>query len=916
MHEMSSGILKIGVVNSGMFDTLELNTDVPAVHLVGDNNVGKTSLIELIQFLYFFDLRDMRFSKSLSESLRFYFRPEGSYLLFTVRTITKRVRTIGVYGTGTADSRQVFVFDGPFVLSEFLDDERKVLPLQRVGVRFADRRWYLYTRAEDYGRALIGDCKDDAANVQLFDFDQESFRLLRRLLQQLLRLDRLSASNIREALMALVENEGVKTRIDVAREFTQRYQRVRAIRTRIADVRRLQPLVERWTEACQRQATAQDAEYTIRSRLFGVGAACCERFRQQVAAIEADLDAVARARYHIEQQRQELANQLAEVTMRQRTLEQHAARLDQLRSRCAGGTEHDLRAERDTLIAQRGELERRLAQLHAADPSALQQQVQRLRRRYDEVQRRLASRTIDHLLAECDLPEDTRALARFLASERLLGMPVAEAVRDVEQLIRAVMTAATAVDAQGTFTGFGLSVPRAYWYRARDDDEPLAEQCERLQREIAERERDLAVAQDGQRVQREIQTLRDRIRELEQRIDDWRHLRDLETETGGDAALRGMIERCHRERADIEARQRHLGEQLAAYTSQEVDLRTTKHRITTQMTDISSVLNQLEPVDSWETSDVDGQTDDDLLRMFSALQADYRDQRNEVRRAEDAVRRAQAALEEVYDREGSDIAFHAWVGNKQEIIATLPTLEAELGEQYRNLITQVKGELDTLATAFDIVGERIVDLNHTIRSVSISNIARIEIVVRGSSVIDAIREKSRLQLDLFTSPSEPMDVAQAESLIEEYLTTMTSTHGRELSLDQLVHLTFRVTFAGTNDVREVNEIANFESNGTAIAVKIVMYLGLIRLLQTQSRCRLMMRIPFFLDEVGSLSSNNVREIIRYCEQYHFLPIFASPTPRAEMSHSYLLRRVGARSALVNVLVATDMEAVHADTGVA
>ena len=82
MSHYISSIRKIGVINSGMFDTLNLNFDVAAVHLVGANNVGKTSLIALIQFLFFPSINEMTFIKSTGESMNFYFRPEGSYILF------------------------------------------------------------------------------------------------------------------------------------------------------------------------------------------------------------------------------------------------------------------------------------------------------------------------------------------------------------------------------------------------------------------------------------------------------------------------------------------------------------------------------------------------------------------------------------------------------------------------------------------------------------------------------------------------------------------------------------------------------------------------------------------------------------------------------------------------------------------
>ena len=51
MREAVSSILKVGLINSGMFDTLELTTDVRAVHPVGYNNAGKPRLLELIHFI-------------------------------------------------------------------------------------------------------------------------------------------------------------------------------------------------------------------------------------------------------------------------------------------------------------------------------------------------------------------------------------------------------------------------------------------------------------------------------------------------------------------------------------------------------------------------------------------------------------------------------------------------------------------------------------------------------------------------------------------------------------------------------------------------------------------------------------------------------------------------------------------------
>jgi len=156
MSDYTASIRRIGMINSGMFDTLSLNFDVKAVHLVEANNVGKTSLIAMIQFLFFPNFNEMTFIKSSGESMGFYFRPEGSYILFEVRTITGNIRTVGIYGTGESDGRVNFVFNGGFELKEFLSEDSTPKSLQEVQTSFFSRDFRRFDRFQRYEEALLG----------------------------------------------------------------------------------------------------------------------------------------------------------------------------------------------------------------------------------------------------------------------------------------------------------------------------------------------------------------------------------------------------------------------------------------------------------------------------------------------------------------------------------------------------------------------------------------------------------------------------------------------------------------------------------------------------------------------------------------------------------------------------------------
>ena len=901
MREVVSSILKLGLVNSGMFDTLELATDVRAVHLVGDNNVGKTSLIECMQFLFFPDLRDMHFSKGLSETLAFYFRREGSYIVFSVRTVRGTIRTLAIYGTGTADSRQVMVFDGVFDLATLLDDQQHVRPPQQLGVALADRRFHLFRRVEEHEQALVGEHSVDQANIQLFDLTRGNARLLRQLLQNLLRLERLSVRDIRQFLNALVLSTGAKVRIDVAQDFDRKYAETRAIRNRIAQLTQLQPLLVAWTAARTRLDASTAAEARATQRLFWAATRYAAALDDERATLLAQATSVRQTLLQCDAERQQRADAQAATRSSIAAHERTRITLGRLRARCADQTADTVRTTRDHVSYQAIALQSRLDAAATASVDQVERRVRAARADLTRLQRQHDQRTVDDLLADAD--DDTRALVHFVFGEPIRSLPVA-AVTDPEALQATVRALAAHVDADGVLRAAGLAVTRTTWWRATDDELPLAERLAQATQTLQAAEDDLAIAQDRAQVTAQIRALQHRVSDLDEVLLAFRQLAELVQQHGDETDLADSIATAHAA--------------LAQHQADSTALATTIQTQQDTLIRINSTLRETEQraqeVRLVEVGAHDGACPDDiaatpahaLAEEFRRCRDQQRDQRSERRRAEEAYRDPDTRLQERYERDAPTVPFAVWVDEQHQLTTQIDRLEDQLRASYVNLVALVKGELDKLTHAFDVVRGRVAELNQMVRRVSISNIAQIALQVQESELVEAIRQTSQLQIDMFAAPNATLSLAQAEQQIEQYLIGTLRAHGRELRLDDLFQLQFQVTYAETGEQRTVSEIHAFESNGTAIGVKIVVYLGLIRLLQGNRR-GVLTRIPFFLDEVGSLSSNNVRQLIDYCTEHHFLPIFASPTIRADIPHSYILQRSGDRSRLVNEVILTERD---------
>ena len=913
MREVVSRIQRIGLVNSGMFDMLDLNTDVRAIHLVGDNNVGKTSLIELIQFLYFPQLSEMHFSKTLPETMSFYFRPEGSYLLFEVRTLRGTQRTLGIFGTGTADSRQVFVFDGQYTLSDFLDTQQHVLGFQQVGQRLASRRFHIYPRVEDHERALVGEHSDDRANVQLFDLPRGNFRHLRKLLQNLLRLERLTSRDIRLFLNTLVESSGAKTRIDLARDFDRKYGEIKAIRDRIANLNRLRPLIEDWARAAQRLEQARADEQTARHRLSHATHRAITELIAERQALTGRLSVLNDGQQQLEDERQRLADTLAADRNQLQMLEAQQREHQQLLQRCAERQEADVHAERDLLTYQAIELQKTIERVNTTALGAITRKVDQLRGARERLRRQIEQRTVAHVIDEAGLDEETRILLRFLVAEGLLSLLASHAVVDLDALTTAARAARAMLDADGIFRGFGLCVARDDWYHPLTQQQSLAERLADTEGLLANAEQELAIAADHAEAQRRLSAIHRQAAQCDDLLRAFQRLHELDAL---ERAAPRLSERVGVVMLQLQAtaeRQHQILEQHKRLIGEQVKCRSEIERLEQLRREQESLLRDIGGVTDSCPEDIANLGGDDLRQLLAFAQRKHNQSRSALQSAQTTLSDTQARLADIHERETTDVTFDAWIQEKQLLTSQVERLEGQLRESYANLMTLVKGELDKLTQAFEVVRSRIAELNGFIRKVSISNIERIELQVQESHLVEAIRQTSRLQLDLFSSVSGGISLQESERLIEEFVIGTLQVHGRELSLDDLFQLEFRVTFAQTGEQRTVAEIHAFESNGTAIGVKIVVYLGLIKLLQGTRRGSLA-RIPFFLDEVGSLSSNNVRQIIAYCDEHNFLPIFASPTVRDDIPHSYVLRRYGERSQLVTEIVLTERETSDASAG--
>ncbi len=897
LSNYTSSIRKIGLVNSGMFDELTLNFDVKAIHLVGANNVGKTSLISLIQFLYFPFLNEMTFIKSPAESLGFYFRPEGSYILFEVRTITGNVRTVGIFGTGGTDSRVNFVFNGGFETRDFMDPDNIPLHIDRLQTDFFARDFERFEKFEKYEDALLGLHTSGNYNVPMFELSKTNFRLLRKLMQGLLKLDRIDARDVQRFLIKIVEKGTIKTKFNLLQDFEQKYRHISRLRIELRELDALKPIMALYQKLCEQIARSQDSRRQHQQRLFHLSSVYLKQ-------LEVHQTATARQYNRLEDELERLGRQISAQSKKEARAESRRTALTdqknvfiELDAIAKQHTEAIVKQKRDTLTYAMVDLDKALADHKPERAAALQRQRKTLQRELDSVRRQLRDQTLETLWVQAGFDEEHRALLKFLVAKALSSLKSADVLADRDAFVAASAAVRDQVDADGRFIGFGLDIPRAVWFIAEKDQEPLGDRKERLKKEIAKVDAAIEVAQNFAHKQKERDRLQAAIARQDRLLTQLAKWQALVAEWESVANLEATLAK---QTAELE----RLRRSVAAKTEQNRTVRQQQHRVHADLKAAEARLREigrkhadLKSFDGAPPENLAGLGTDALREEYQQVRQQLGDIEKDLKRLETDLIEPRNELEARYEKNAGDIGFDQWLASKANLANEVEGLEDQLQREYNGIFTVVRAKLSKITQAFRNVQEQVAALNKAIRHVKISNIDRIKIDIEKTALLDAIEHSSPTQLDLFAVNTRPDSLEEAHAKVEDYFAQI-KKHGNEINLKDMFRLKFAVFFNQQDKPVIRYDIHRFESNGTETGVKIVIYLGLIGLLQERKNV-VGTRIPFFLDEVGSLDSENLKQLIAYCEANNFLPIFASPNIREDISHNYLLLRDGKRSRKVS-----------------
>ncbi len=892
------GPTRLIAIRSGKYDYGEIDLTEP-VHLVGPNNVGKTSLIALLQLLYVDSQNHMSFSRPMDESKRYYFPDTSSYVLFEVLTPTG-YQVLGVHGLGKIKRNDFerFSYQGKFDRADFLDENRMVRENKEIRARLVDRQ-YTSLEPKHLRAALTGLGNNKGVNLGLVPLrHRDHYPRFRTVFQYLLKLSQLRQKELKNLLLDLYRGDFRQLEIVLAKDMSENLHIIRKGQAEISKLTELRPGVVKLVEYASTRGKIRRTMPSIWSDLGRASTLLSIKLSTEAKTLAKEQQEAGREEEDLRNRIKELESRRETTTRRMALSENEKDQLEKERTRFAGFILEFKQQERLDLQKK---LDALVVRLHAGRSEKFET-VDHRRNDLLRTRKQLALR-LENLVDSAGkkilalLPDDDKREDFFkLLDAGLLGLPWGDGGFEVtddsslEKWLNDFQKCFTSSGFQGNGVRINLeSLP------APDLEQYV--NAERITLNLAGVDRDIercAEILESIEEQTALESRRDQLQgthdDLGQEIADWKKFQKM---LDHEPTLLAEMKELNLVQAEQVATNAKIMTDLGELKDREHTLLDLIAGVEEARVDMNDTMAALQPPDpGWFEMDEDGdvvtqeKSESDSSLSFADYALRYKKSQDSQIRFDERVKERLRNIEERTYGKYPAAAEKATILALQEQIDALPHREAAIQEMWRTLSVDLRSSFKALWQDLEILKGRVDVLNRQLGKVTISNLQRVRLIIEerrewGGQIRDMLDFDD---MPLFTDPKK------AAAAIDD-VAKLLDQHER-VHLSDLFGFRFEITTTDGQTKRYQN-LDNIESNGTTITIKVLINVLLLRELLNRDE----VKIPYYLDEASSLDQDNLTAIVDYSRNRGFIPVLASPDPMEAAGHLYFISEVDGRVVL-------------------
>ncbi|MFN5026037.1 MAG: hypothetical protein ACK5HJ_09840 [Bacteroidota bacterium] len=844
-------LTRLIVLNSKVYGKAEIRlNDCDSLQLVGPNNIGKSTLIYALNFLFVIDGNKMTFSgqrKGDKETIHHYFPNHNqSYIVFEV--FKKNYYCI-IVKRDAESNLEYYRFDNEYREEYFVDEDKRLLKFEDVKNRiqqagfdlttFKDKREvfnYVYQRGRR-NNAVVW--LDD--NVKSEGLSNNFSRIYRYLINTKL----INNKNLKEALIVADNRE------NEVLNFSQKNKKdisdLMKVNSEIRNIRSVKVEFEEFREAVSQYS----AKARVISQLYYGFKENYENTLPQLQTqlIERDKN-IASLKTEINEelipQKADLDRKIggkeAEINAKAHVLSEKEIELKTILS---FEPENMLKESLANYDGKRKDIESRitLVEMQKLSSHQLESRLATINQTIARYESQIKNYN-DLLINKISGTVENRKLLNTLLSDQVISLPGNQVIKKIKKIS----------DTLNLFDG-EIDISKNLVMKDFKSVEEIKQELESVKQERASTESLMKVVSEFEKSQAELAKINDEIESIKLKLQKIKGKPSLQKNID---KLKAEINDLNTQKEKFEHEQKIISKKIAQKSNDLQELVEDKKKREDRIRQIQDFKRELDEygilAETYETSE-------SLDQLYNKVIINQRDRDLLKVNKDKLFDKLRDKLQSTYADE------HEFIEYVQEEVALIEEKERSVMALLESISTQFANPAYTLLKRYEEFKEFVYNkFNQKLSQTRISDIESLTIeLVDNKKLVDEVKKISQIQ-QIKGQLMFEFDTSENLKVLNNYLDS-----GKKIEFDDLFDITLHLSKKGTSKVVDLSD--QIESDGTDKMIRLVIIMSIINRLAVNDDEN---RVALFIDEVATIDKQNRPELVRFCREHHFIPIFAAP----------------------------------------
>lgn len=844
-------LTRVIVLNSKVYGKAEIRLDdCDSLQLVGPNNIGKSTLIYALNFLFIIDGQKMSFSgnrKGDKETIHHYFPNHNqSFIVFEV--FKKSYYSI-IVKRDSESNLEYYKFDSEYKEDYFVDEDKRLLKFEEVKERLAaaDLKLEQFKDKRDVFQFVYQRGKRNNAVVWLDDSVRSEgiSNNFSRIYRYLINTKLITNKNLKEALIVADNRENETL------NFSQKNKKdINDLKRINNEIRNLKSVKNEFDEFRELVSQYNAKSHILSELYFGFNKNYAHTMPELQVQLHEKDKAIGRLNTEMNEelipQKADLDRKIggkeAEINARTQLLHEKE---NEIKIIDAYEPVKILNEQLANLDKERKTIESRItiAEMQKLNSQQIENKIVRIDEQMTRVNMQVKNYS-NLLINKISGSVENRKLLNSILSDQVSSLPGDQVLKQIHKISQTL----------NIFDG-QIDISKNIEIKDFKNVDQLKEELAALKEEKVQQEALLKVVKDLEASQEQLGKIEEQIEVIKHKL---ARIKLKPTLVKSLEKHKAEINELMADKEKFEAEQKQIAKTIARKSNELRDLLDEKQK---RQERINRLIEMKHEIDELGLAGEEFETNESLDQLYNKVKLNWQDRITLKSNKDHLFEKLRDKLQSTFADENDFIKY------VEEEVALIEDKERSIQSLLESISTQFANPAYTLLKRYEEFKEFIYNkFNSKLTQTRISDIEALTIeLIDNKRLVDEVKKISQIQQVTGQLMFE-FDNSDSLKVLDHYLES-----GTQIEFDDLFDITLHLSRKGST--KQVDLSQQIESDGTDKMIRLVIVMNIINRLALADHEN---RIALFIDEVATIDKQNRPELVRFCKDHFFIPIFAAP----------------------------------------